>query len=101
MARKFLSSEDSIHGEIIGDDILLQRATCFCDDDNDLEMASACGRVFLPSISSQTMADAAREDPEKIIITEDRDKNIVETVATENALLRALEMYRKMSQLRP
>jgi len=47
------------------------------------------------------MADAARENTDKIIIAEDKDRDIVGTLATENALLQALEMYRKMSHLRP
>jgi hypothetical protein len=95
------SQDNNAHVEINSDDLLLQRAFCFCDDDNDLEMASACGKVFLPSISSVSMAKAAQKNPEKIIITEIKEKNIVETTATESALLEALALLRERSQLHP
>ena len=97
----FASKQDGIQGEIIGDDILLQRAFCFCDDDNDLEMASACGRVFLPSVSSKSMAEAAEQNPSKITITENKEENVIETVATESALIRVLSILEERSHLRP
>jgi hypothetical protein len=31
---------------------------CLCDDDNDLEMALACRRAYLPSVSSDSIARA-------------------------------------------
>jgi hypothetical protein len=63
---------------------------CLCDDDNDLEMASACGKVFLPSVSSMSMHNAAKSSPNKIIIMENKDDGIIATKATEKALSRAL-----------
>ncbi|KAL6774273.1 hypothetical protein ACKKBG_A24400 [Auxenochlorella protothecoides x Auxenochlorella symbiontica] len=38
----------------------LSRALFLCDDDNDLELAAAVGRAFLPSITSESMGSAAR-----------------------------------------
>ena len=81
--------------------ILLKRAICLCDDDNDLEMASACGQVFLPSISSTTMAEAAKKYPEKIFVAERKESDIVETKATEYALLKAMALLNERSQLGP
>jgi len=82
-------------------DIILKRAICFCDDDNDLEMAMSCGKAYLPSISSLTMADACKKYPNQIIITEDKEADIVETKATEHALICALNVFSSRSELRP
>ena len=101
LAKRFMKIEDSLYGDITDNDILMQRALCVCDDDNDLEMASACGRVFLPSVSSESMAEAARLNPEKIIITESRDDNVVETLATERALFEAMKLLKERALLRP
>ena len=69
---------------------LLESCICLCDDDNDLEMADACGRVFLPSISSTSMQEAASRSPNKISIVEDMAKSIFETSATEVAISSAM-----------
>ncbi len=91
----------SLHVHLTPDDVLLQQAICLCDDDNDLEMASACGTVFLPSVSSQSMADAARQNPNKIFITENETADIIGTVATEQALIEALGLIQSRGRLRP
>lgn len=66
-----------------------------CDDDNDLEMAMACGKAFLPSISSETMKRAAQDYPNKIIIcastSTSASQPVKETKATEVALMAAIE----------
>lgn len=78
-------------------DELLQNCICLCDDDNDLEMAMACGKAFLPSISSETMKRAAQDYPNKIIIcasnttTATSTQLVKETKATEVALMAAIE----------
>jgi len=46
-----------------------RNAVCLCDDDNDLEMALACKHVFVPNISSESMARVLREQKEKITVT--------------------------------
>ena len=62
-----------------------------CDDDNDLEMATACSRAFIPSITSQSMQDAIRKQPSHFILTEKKDAQIIETAATEAAINLILE----------
>lgn len=48
---------------------LERNAVCLCDDDNDLEMALACKHVFVPNVSSESMARVLREQKEKITVT--------------------------------
>ena len=57
-----------------------------CDDDNDLEMAASCGKVFLPSIASKSMQDAVNRSPEKFIVTENEALGITEMKSTEHSL---------------
>lgn len=52
--------------------LLSQRSICLCDDDNDLEMALACWKAYLPSVTSVSMAQAARDFPDRIIVVETR-----------------------------
>jgi len=65
LARKFSSfpsmNESNNQQQLLsqGEEILSQSAICLCDDDNDLEMAFACQHVYLPSVSSVSMAKAA------------------------------------------
>jgi hypothetical protein len=101
LAEKFATMQGCFHADITGEDILIQRALCLCDDDNDLEMATACGRVFLPSVSSESMAKAAQSDPDKIKITERIEENVIETLATESALLEGIKILKNRSVLRP
>jgi hydroxymethylpyrimidine pyrophosphatase-like HAD family hydrolase len=79
----------------LGQDAELRtRAFCMCDDDNDIEMAVACKTAFLPSVTSDSirrMVELQKEDSGlyhsgKLVVTEDVEKGIVETAATERAL---------------
>ena len=81
LASKFLSVES-----MAGEELLKSRAICLCDDDNDIEMAVACKKSFLPGITSLSMLDLVRENPRKIIVTERLDEGIVKTRASEEAL---------------
>ncbi len=102
LAKKFTGgSIDPVSKLLIPDDILLQQAICLCDDDNDLEMAFACGSVFLPSVTSQSMAEAAEQNPDKIFITENEEGNIIGTSSTEEALVRASKLIQAKGRLRP
>eukprot|EP00558_Chaetoceros_sp_UNC1202_P006830 CAMPEP_0197236712 /NCGR_PEP_ID=MMETSP1429-20130617/3738_1 /TAXON_ID=49237 /ORGANISM="Chaetoceros sp., Strain UNC1202" /LENGTH=422 /DNA_ID=CAMNT_0042695561 /DNA_START=211 /DNA_END=1479 /DNA_ORIENTATION=+ len=75
------------------EDAILEHCICLCDDDNDLEMAAACGKVFLPSVTSESMRKAAEASPDKMFIMEDKEGGIVETRATEHAVLGVLEEF--------
>jgi len=88
-------SADSPHSTT--DDYIMKRCICLCDDDNDLEMAMACGTVFLPSISSLSMKHAAKFFPDQIFIMEDKKEGITETRATERALSHALIEFQRRS----
>jgi len=72
------------------EETLLESCICLCDDDNDLEMASACGKVFLPTVTSVSMQNAVKRSPNKIIVMENKYEGIIETKATEKALSRTL-----------
>ena len=66
--------------------MLRENALCLCDDDNDLEMALACKRAFVPGISSTSMAQIIEQNAIKITVTGgigDLDEG---TSATERAL---------------
>ena len=72
--------------------MLLENALCLCDDDNDLEMALACKRAFVPGISSTSMAQVIEKNAIKITVTGgigDLDEG---TSATERALDGVLDM---------
>lgn len=45
-------------------DWLASTAVCWCDDDNDLDMALACRHVFVPSVSSASMAAVIQTYPD-------------------------------------
>lgn len=77
----------------IDDDEILNSCICLCDDDNDLDMAAGCGKVFLPSVTSESMARTANASPEKFIITENKPESIIETKATEEALLGTIKEF--------
>eukprot|EP00559_Dactyliosolen_fragilissimus_P009782 CAMPEP_0184874126 /NCGR_PEP_ID=MMETSP0580-20130426/42221_1 /TAXON_ID=1118495 /ORGANISM="Dactyliosolen fragilissimus" /LENGTH=389 /DNA_ID=CAMNT_0027377101 /DNA_START=112 /DNA_END=1281 /DNA_ORIENTATION=+ len=91
LARKFLST--NLEGGDDGNDesFLSQNALCLCDDDNDLEMASACSKAFVPGLTSDSMRLAARLHNDHIIVTEDLKEGITESLATEKALGLAIE----------
>ena len=46
-----------------------KHAVCLCDDDNDLEMAMACRRAFIPAITSATMKAAIEIYPKQFTVT--------------------------------
>jgi hydroxymethylpyrimidine pyrophosphatase-like HAD family hydrolase len=78
LLRKFFN----YHDETIS---LKKHACCLCDDDNDIEMALACHKAYLPSVTSESIRKLAGENGH-MIITESADEGIVESFATEAAL---------------
>lgn len=87
LAKKMISETDQITtGTKSGNDLLSEYAVCICDDDNDLEMAMACSKAYLPSVTSESMATAAKAHPEQIHVTEKKEDGIVGVAATEKAL---------------
>lgn len=54
-------------------------------------MALACGKAFLPSISSESMKSAVAENPNKLVLCSDAASGVVDTKATEAALMAALK----------
>jgi len=74
-----------------GTEILASSSLCVCDDDNDIPLATACRKAFLPTISSQSIKDLVESSKDRIIVTEDIPKGIVGHLATEAALQRVLE----------
>ena len=73
-----------------GQDLLATRAICLCDDDNDIEMAMACNKAFLPSVASFSMLALVRKNPGKVIVTECENEGVVKFRATESALQHAI-----------
>jgi len=67
-----------------GDNSLLERCLCLCDDDNDLEMALGCLHAYIPQITSPSIEDAVRLYPSKFTVTSKQGCSSVE--ATERAL---------------
>jgi hypothetical protein len=76
-----------------GKDTLSQRCVCICDDDNDIEMALASLHAFIPSISSEHMADTIRGHPTHFTETGTDGENDDPTVATETALELVLQSF--------
>lgn len=79
LLRKFLSPS---YGESIS---LKSNACCICDDDNDVKMALACRKAYLPSVTSESMRKLARENKD-VIVTENVSEGRIESLATEAAL---------------
>jgi len=73
-----------------GAESLSESCVCLCDDDNDLEMAGACRRAFIPSVASESMSDAINKSPDRLILT--CNTNITETDATDAALRMVLDL---------
>jgi len=78
LLRKFFNN----HDETIS---LKTHACCLCDDDNDVEMALACGKAYLPSVTSESIQKLVSENGH-MIVTENVDEGKVESFATEAAL---------------
>lgn len=74
------------------DSILATGAVCLCDDDNDLEMALACQHAYVPSVSSESMAQAIKDNPTELTLTEGID-GVEGTSATELALTLVLARF--------
>lgn len=49
--------------------MLSRKCVCLCDDDNDIEMALACFHAYIPSVTSESMANAIAENPERFTNT--------------------------------
>lgn len=64
----------------------MKHSVCLCDDDNDLEMALACGHAFVPGISSDSMEQTVLENQSQITVTGGLDTGLEGTSATERAL---------------
>jgi len=92
LARKF-AMEGGSETDKPGDELLGECAVCMCDDDNDLEMALACSRAYLPSVTSSSMADAAKAHLGQIVVTQNEEEGIVGVYATEEALNRILSAF--------
>jgi hypothetical protein len=89
LASKFLDPPST-------EDVLSAHCVCLCDDDNDLEMASACQHAFIPGISSESMAKVIEDNPEHYSLTGGSHQEGVEgTIATEKSLSMALERIGK------
>jgi hypothetical protein len=56
-------------------DFVSKHAVCLCDDDNDLEMAMACRRAFIPEITSLTLQAAIDAYPTQFTVTARREGN--------------------------
>jgi len=69
-------------------------AICFCDDDNDIEMALACKYAFLPSLTSESIKETVSKHASKLFVatTFDSKAELGTTAATETILKAALEM---------
>jgi hypothetical protein len=76
---------------LTGKEILASSSICICDDDNDIPLAMACRKAFLPTISStsiKALVDSRGED--RMVVTEDIPTGIIGYLATEEALRRVL-----------
>ena len=61
--------EDGDGDKIDATKFLSNHAICLCDDDNDLEMALACGHAYLPSVSSESMQETVDWFPDHFTTT--------------------------------
>lgn len=75
----------------MNDEELLKSCVCLCDDDNDLEMAHACGKVYLPALTSDSMRDAVKNNRHRFFVTENVFENVTKTRATECALAQVVQ----------
>lgn len=49
--------------------VLRDHTVCLCDDDNDVEMASACRHAYIPAITSENMATLITKLPDHFSVT--------------------------------
>lgn len=73
--------------------LLHQHAVCLCDDDNDVEMASACGHAYIPDISSENMAALIEKYPDHFTLTWGHATAHSGPAASEAALSLILERF--------
>ena len=77
----------------LDDETLLRaHAVCLCDDDNDIEMASACRHAYIPDITSPNMAATIAKLPEQFTVTGGVDLGKEGPVASEAALMLILDL---------
>jgi hypothetical protein len=67
-------------------DLLEKHTVCVCDDDNDLEMALACGHAYIPEVSSTSMADVMAAHPDHFTQTGGEGLAHMWTAASEASL---------------
>ena len=70
---------------------LAEHGVCMGDDDNDIEMALACRHAFIPTVTSDTMADTIAQHRGQFTAI----RGVVDTLATEKALEELLKMLEK------
>jgi hypothetical protein len=70
---------------------LKTHAYFLCDDDNDIELATACIAAYLPSVTSESIRTLATTKNSSLIIVENASKGIVESRATEAGLEAIIE----------
>ena len=70
---------------------LAEHAVCLGDDDNDIEMALACRHAFIPTVTSNTMADTLARHPGQFTAI----RGLQDTEATEAALRELLAMLQR------
>ena len=68
------------------DSVLHDHAVCICDDDNDVEMASACRHAYIPSISSENMSALIEKFPDHFSLTGGKKSKAHGTTSSEIAL---------------
>lgn len=76
LAKKFCG--DYNNGNDISNTLLDRYCVCLCDDDNDMEMALSCRHAYIPSVTSNTMANTIRKVPKQFTVTchnNDNDKD--------------------------
>ena len=86
LVQRFLRQNEEQQDESVS---LKTHAYCLCDDDNDIEMALACKAAYLPSITSESirrLVNSPSQGGGKLMVMDDADKGIVESLATEAAL---------------
>jgi len=79
LANKFLSKSSTSN-------FLSEHCVCMCDDDNDLEMAMACGHAYIPGISSESMEKTIEANRDHFTVTYDSEEKREGVFATEYAL---------------
>lgn len=71
--------------------LMKKHSVCLCDDDNDLEMAMACGHAYVPQVSSSTMQGIIQRYPNHFTRTGGDGTEMSGTEASETALLLILQ----------